>query len=60
MWPRQQRRRLNLKIAIDEEYVRVGSNETLKATAIGDVCLEQKHTNTGMILREVMIIPNFA
>ena len=50
----------NLKTAIDGEHVRVGSNETLKATAIGDVCLEQKHTNKRMILREVMVIPNFA
>jgi hypothetical protein len=50
----------NLKTAINGEHVRVGSNETLKATAIGDVCLEQKHTNKRMILREVMVIPDFA
>jgi hypothetical protein len=50
----------NLKTAIDGEHVRVGSNETLKATAIGDTCLEQKHTNKRMILQEVMVIPNFA
>ena len=50
----------NLKTATDGEHVRVGSNETLKATAIGDVCLEQKHTNKRMILREVMVIPEFA
>ena len=39
----------NLKTAIDGEHVRVGSNETLKATAIGDLCWEQKHTNKRMI-----------
>ncbi|KAI2509132.1 hypothetical protein MHU86_5251 [Fragilaria crotonensis] len=31
----------NLKATLDGEHVRVGSNETLKATAIGDLCLEQ-------------------
>ncbi|KAI2510705.1 hypothetical protein MHU86_3653 [Fragilaria crotonensis] len=50
----------NLKATLDGEHVRVGSNETLKATAIGDLCLEQKHTNKRMILREVMVIPDFA
>jgi hypothetical protein len=50
----------NLKTAIDGEHVGVGSNETLKATAIGGVCLEQQHTNKRMILQEVMVIPNFA
>ena len=34
---------------IDGEHVIVGSNETLKATAVGDVCLEQKHTKKRMI-----------
>jgi hypothetical protein len=34
----------NIKTATKGEHVRIGNNETMKATAIGDLTLEQKIT----------------
>ena len=50
----------NLKTAINGEHVRVGNNETLKATAIGDLLLEQEGTKKKLLLEQVMVVPAFA
>ena len=43
----------NLKTAFNGEHVRVGNNETLKATAIGDLLLEQEGTKKKFFLENV-------
>ena len=50
----------NLQTAIEGEHVRVQNNETLKATAIGDLTLEQKDTKKTLKLEKVMVVPGFA
>ena len=50
----------NLKTATEGEHVRVGNNETMKATAIGDLTLEQKNTRKKLKLEDVMVVPGFA
>ena len=50
----------NLQTATEGEHVRVGNNETLKATAIGDLTLEQKDTKKTLKLEKVMVVPGFA
>ena len=45
---------------LQTEHVRVGNNETLKATAIGDLTLEQKDTKKTLKLEKVMVVPGFA
>jgi hypothetical protein len=50
----------NLKTAINGEHVRVGNNDTLKATAIGDLLLEQEGTKKTLFLENVMLVPAFA
>ena len=50
----------NIKTATEGEHVRVGNNETMKATAIGDLILEQKNTGKKLKLEEVMVVPGFA
>ena len=50
----------NIKTATEGEHVRVGNNETMKATAIGDLTLEQKNTGKKLKLEEVMVVPGFA
>ncbi len=50
----------NIKTKTEGEHVRVGNNETMKATAIGDLTLEQKNTGKKLKLEEVMVVPGFA
>ena len=50
----------NLKTATEGEHVRVGNNETMKATAIGDLTLEQKSSGKKLKLEDVMVVPGFA
>ena len=50
----------NIKETREGEHVRVGNNETLKATAIGDLAMEQKKTKKTLQLRNVMVVPQFA
>ena len=50
----------NIKTAIDGEHVRVGNNQTLRATAIGDITLKQKESGKELKLTSVMVVPEFA
>jgi Reverse transcriptase (RNA-dependent DNA polymerase)/Zinc knuckle len=50
----------NLKTAYGGEFVRVGNNEKMKATAIGDLTLEQEGTGNKLTLTNVMVVPDFA
>ena len=50
-----------LQTATEGEHVRVGNNETLKATVIGDLTLEQKDTRRKTLkLEKVLVVPGFA
>jgi hypothetical protein len=50
----------NLKTAINGEHVRVGNNETLRATVIGNLLLEQEGTKTKLFPENVMVVAAFA
>ena len=51
---------MNIKEATEGKHVRVGTSETLKATAIDDLTLEQKETKKTLQLRVVMVVMEFA
>ncbi|KAI2497955.1 PIF1-like helicase [Fragilaria crotonensis] len=50
----------NVRTAMNGQFVRVGNNATMQATAIGDLTLMQGGTNKKMFLKDVMVVPNFA
>ena len=51
----------NPKTAINGERIRVGNIDTLKATSIGDLLLEQVgRTKKKLFLENVMLVPAFA